>query len=130
MKMQGGRYAVETKPTHSGVFGKIFFGMDTVLERDVAIKEVDDLAAGKREARALAAVAGHEAILSVYDFFEDHEHGFIVTERIYGKPLGDDEWGRRRRGVFAVETTMSTLRGLRHMHRPGSCTPTSSRRTF
>lgn len=119
MKMQGGRYAVETKPTKSGVLGKIFFGTDTVLERDVAIKEVDDPAAGQREARALVAVAGHEAILSVYDFFQDHGHGFIVTERIYGKPLGDDERGRRRRVVFAVETTMNVLRGLRHMHRRG-----------
>ena len=118
MEMQG-RYAVEIKATHSGVLGKIRFGIDTVLEREVALKEVKNVAAGQREARALAAVTGHESILNVYDFFEHNGHGFIVTERIYGKPLGNDERGRRKREASAVEITMNVLRGLRHVHRRG-----------
>lgn len=119
MKILGGRYAVQNKPSHGGMLGKIYFGRDTVLEREVAIKKVKNPAAGRSEALALAAVAGHDTILKVYDFFEENRHGFIVAERIYGKPLGDDERGRQRREACAVETTMNVLRGLQHIHRRG-----------
>jgi serine/threonine protein kinase len=117
--MRWGRYEVDSKPARGGALGQLFFGEDVELQRPVAIKRVDDPEAGRREARALAAVAGHEGVLAVHDFFEFGEHGYIVTERIDGKPLGDDERGRRRSDAYAVDVTMNVLRVLRHVHSRG-----------
>jgi serine/threonine protein kinase len=117
--MRWQRYDVEAKPAHAGVLGKLYFGTDTELQRPVAIKKVGDIEAGRREARALAAVSGHEGVLAVFDFFEFGEDGFIVTERVDGKPLGDDERGKKRSQAFAVDLTMNLLRVLRHVHARG-----------
>src|SRR5690606_5752999 len=110
------RYELDAKPAKSGQQGAVYFGRDLVLQREIAVKVVPSADDARREAEALASVAGHGSMLAVFDLFEVDGAGYIVTERVRGKPLGSDESGHRRSETNAVRLTMDVLRALRHMH--------------
>ncbi len=91
---QIGRYRILEQLGQGGM-SVVYKGLDTALDREVAVKVLHPHLAGKpesrkrldREARAVARLH-HQNILEVYDFSgADSSEAFIVTEYIRGKTL-------------------------------------------
>ena len=108
--MLGGRYRVEAR-IGSGGMGEVYRGVDTVLDRTVAIKillsqfarDVSFVDRFRREAQA-AARLNHPNIVGIYDSGADGETQFIVMEFIQGRTLEDFmSSGGRFTTVHAVE---------------------------
>jgi serine/threonine protein kinase len=78
----------------AGGMGEVWRALDTVLDREVAIKvlpeavaaDQDRLARFEREAKAVAALS-HPNILAIHDFGSDGETAFAVTELLEGETL-------------------------------------------
>jgi eukaryotic-like serine/threonine-protein kinase len=95
----GSRYQLRTAIGHGGM-GTVWQAVDTLLRRDVAVKEVV-LPAGMapverdalyertmREARAAAALS-HPSIVQVYDVVTEAGRPWIVMELLYARSLAD-----------------------------------------
>jgi serine/threonine protein kinase len=95
----GGRYTLRAAVGHGGM-GTVWRAADTLLRRDVAIKEVI-LPAGlapsdrdsmyertMREARAAAALQ-HPAVVQVYDVVHENGRPWIVMELLDARSLAD-----------------------------------------
>jgi hypothetical protein len=95
----GGRYALRAAVGHGGM-GTVWQATDTLLHRDVAVKEVvlpPGLAASDREAmcertlreaRAAAALS-HPAVVQVYDVVTEGGRPWIVMELLDARSLAD-----------------------------------------
>jgi serine/threonine-protein kinase len=89
------RYRID-KALASGGAGIVYRAHDTVLGRQVALKELlEDLASDaeqaerfKVEARALALL-NHPCIMPVYDLLEENRQFWLVMELLTGGSLGD-----------------------------------------
>ncbi|WP_308195490.1 serine/threonine-protein kinase [Dactylosporangium sp. AC04546] len=97
--MIGGRYALRTAIGHGGM-GTVWRASDTLLRRDVAVKEVilpPNLAPSDRdsmyqrtlrEARAAAALS-HPAVVQVYDVVTEAGRPWIVMELLQARSLAE-----------------------------------------
>lgn len=97
--MIGGRYALRAAVGHGGM-GTVWRANDTLLRRDVAVKEVvspPGLAPSDRdamyertlrEARAAAALS-HPAVVQVYDVVTENGRPWIVMELLDARSLAD-----------------------------------------
>src|SRR5262249_29920766 len=95
----GGRYALRTAIGHGGM-GTVWRATDTLLRRDVAVKEVllpQGMAASDRdamyqrtlrEARAAAALS-HPAVVQVYDVVTEGGRPWIVMELLQARSLAE-----------------------------------------
>jgi hypothetical protein len=95
----GERYLLRAAIGHGGM-GTVWRAVDTLLRRDVAVKEVvlpRDLAIGERdalyqrtmrEARAAAALS-HPAVVQVYDVVTDGDRPWIVMELLQARSLAE-----------------------------------------
>jgi serine/threonine-protein kinase len=110
-----------------GSMGKVFKGIDLLLEREVAIKSLyleyasrpDIVERFSREAKALAMLH-HPNIVNVYDFFRQGDNFFIVTEFVYGETL--DEMIAREKAIpwkRAVPLFCQALKSIGHAHSYG-----------
>lgn len=90
-----GRYEVQEVPHGEGGFGRVLKGRDPVLERDVAIKQLNALVSKfdeaqqerfRREARILASLS-HPNIPAIYDVLADSNSFQIVFQFVAGKTL-------------------------------------------
>lgn len=89
------RYRIE-KPLASGGSGIVYLAFDTLLERQVALKELfEELAQDQEyaerfrtEAKALASL-NHPNVLPVYDFLKEGYHFWLVMELLSGGNLKD-----------------------------------------
>lgn len=93
-RMYGGRYRA-AESVGSGGMATVYRGVDTVLDREVAIKVMhphlaardDARARFRREAKAIARLK-HPNIVDVYDFStDDDEEAYLVTEFVHGMTL-------------------------------------------
>jgi serine/threonine protein kinase len=110
-----------------GGFGFVYQARDTLIHRDVAIKElipalVGDEATLKRflvEARATQELA-HEHIVRTYNVFQESGNYYIVMECMAGGSLEDR---LREQGALpmdeAVRIAAEVCGGLEHAHRRG-----------
>jgi serine/threonine-protein kinase len=123
-----GRYQLDRR-LGAGGMSTVFLGLDTVLERRVAIKllaehlaEDDTFVARFRREALAAARLQHPNIVQVYDSGRDSESGrhYIVMEYVDGPSCADL---LRDRGSLPVEDCVSYLRdacrGLDYAHRAG-----------
>ncbi len=80
----------------SGAMGNVYSAQDTLLKRNVALKQLSPqlssnehiIARFRQEALALARLS-HPNIVQVYDFIEGDEFFWIVIERVTGGELED-----------------------------------------
>jgi len=90
-----GRYEI-LEPLGAGGMGEVYRARDRELDRDVAVKvlpeavarDPDRLARFKREAKAVAKLS-HPSILEIYDFGQEGDVTFAVTELLEGEDLGE-----------------------------------------
>lgn len=92
--MLAGRYELDQE-IGRGAMGVVWRGRDTVLDRDVALKQLGlnggddpDMERAMREAH-LAASAAHHNVVSVYDLVEDDGQQWLVMELVDGPTLRD-----------------------------------------
>jgi serine/threonine-protein kinase len=109
-----GRYELR-EVVASGGMGRVYRGVDTLLDREVAVKVLDHSLSGddsfvsrfKREARA-AARLNHPNVVSLFDYGSDGDVYFIVMEFVDGRSLNDvaangDRFTPRRAAEIALD---------------------------
>jgi serine/threonine-protein kinase len=123
-----GRYRI-LEELGSGGMSVVYKGLDTALEREVAVKVLHPHLAGKdesrrrlaREARAVARLH-HPNILEVFDFSaEGAREAFLVTEYVRGRTLKQyvDEVGRLEPPELAAMVVHEIAAALAHAHEAG-----------
>ncbi|MGH9277334.1 MAG: PASTA domain-containing protein [Acidimicrobiales bacterium] len=125
-RVLGGRYRLSAA-IGTGASAHVFLAEDTRLHRRVAIKVLhpalaDDAAFLRRfqaEARAAAALS-HPNVLAVYDWGEEEDGPFIVTEFLGGGSLRAMlDRGHRLTQSQALLVGLEAARGLDYAHRRG-----------
>jgi serine/threonine protein kinase len=126
-----GRYRL-VRPVGRGGMGAVWHAHDTLLGRDVAIKEIWLPAPGRagrsggpavrralREAQAAARLR-HPGIVTVHDVVTDEGRPWIVMELINGRSLAE---AIREHGLLTEQRTaeigLQVLDALRAAHREG-----------
>ncbi|TXH20246.1 MAG: serine/threonine protein kinase [Chitinophagaceae bacterium] len=110
-----------------GGMGKVYLAIDTLLGRQVAIKNVNTnltsqplfLERFKNEAKTLARLA-HPNIAIVYNYLQVNDNYFMVMEYVEGQNL--DELLRKNGPLpfqIVVPIICATLEGLDHAHKRG-----------
>jgi len=111
----------------SGGMAVVYQGVDTLLQRRVAVKVLREGFAGdpaflarfQREARA-AANLEHPAIVTVYDVGQDGDRHYIVMEYVDGQDL---KTLIRQKGRLGVDETLDIVvqicAGVGHAHQAG-----------
>jgi eukaryotic-like serine/threonine-protein kinase len=111
----------------TGGMSTVYRGVDTRLDRPVAIKIMDARFAGdpafrlrfEREARSAARI-DHPAVVDVYDQGSDQDQLFLVMELVDGGTLRDVLRARGALGVPAAFAVLEqVLAGLAEAHRLG-----------
>ncbi|MGA4540387.1 serine/threonine-protein kinase [Uniformispora flossi] len=121
-----GRYRL-TEMLGRGGMGTVWRAADTVLDRDVAVKEVrvpeglDDEERARRSARAMrevraAALVVHPNVVVVYDVVEDDGRPWIVMEFVPGRTLAEDLDEGRLPVRDAARLTRQLIDALRSVH--------------
>ncbi|HEV8209158.1 MAG TPA: protein kinase [Vicinamibacterales bacterium] len=122
--MRLGRYEVGAS-IGAGGMGEVFNGLDTLLNRHVAIKVLPERVANdsdarqrfEREARLLASLS-HPNILAIHDFGNEQGVAFAVMELLEGETLRQ----RLRRALpaeTALDYALGIARGLAAAHAKG-----------
>ncbi|MFG2099902.1 serine/threonine-protein kinase [Micromonospora echinaurantiaca] len=92
-----GRYELEPLPVRGGAMGQVWFGRDSTLDREIAVKfirlqddRLDDALVRRfsRESRIMARLE-HPGVPAVYDWGEQDGRPFLVMQRIRGINVSD-----------------------------------------
>src|SRR6478609_9397032 len=125
-RVLGGRYRL-LAPVGTGASATVFMADDVQLQRRVAVKILhptlaEDAAFLKRfraEAQAAAALS-HPNIMAVFDWGEDAETPYLVTEYLAGGSLRSMlDRGRLLSPSQALLVGLEATRGLDYAHRRG-----------
>src|SRR5487761_1186135 len=121
-----GRYRVASSIAHGGM-ATVYLGLDTRLDRTVAIKimhaelaaDQDFVARFIREARSVAQLS-HPNVVAVYDQGSDGRHLYLAMEFVPGRTLRQllNERGQLSAGE-SLDIIESVLAGLAAAHRAG-----------
>lgn len=92
-----GRYELDPLPVPGGAMGQVWFGRDTTLGREIAVKFVrfvdgrrdDELVRRFRRESRITARLEHPGVPAVYDGGEENGRPFLVMQRIRGINLAD-----------------------------------------
>lgn len=121
-----GRYLIQAKIASGGT-STVYRGLDTRLDRPVAVKVMDSRYAGdeqfltrfQREARTVARLK-NPGLVAVYDQGSDARHPFLVMELIEGGTLRELLGERGPMPPYAVAAVLRpVLGGLAAAHRAG-----------
>lgn len=121
-----GRYLIQAKIASGGT-STVYRGLDTRLDRPVAVKVMDSRYAGdeqfltrfQREARTVARLKD-PGLVAVYDQGSDARHPFLVMELIEGGTLRELLGERGPMPPYAVAAVLRpVLGGLAAAHRAG-----------
>ncbi|RAO19425.1 serine/threonine-protein kinase [Micromonospora noduli] len=95
--LMNGRYELEHAPVPGGAMGQVWFGRDTRLDREVAVKFIrfpddgrDEVLVRRfhRESRVMARLE-HPGVPAAYDWGEDRDRPFLVMQRVRGITVHD-----------------------------------------
>lgn len=121
------QYIIQSKLGEGGM-GTVYLAEDTMLERLVAIKELNRSTSNtsepfgnrfQQEALALAKL-NHPNITHLYTFVPQEDTYWMVMEYVQGKTL--EEWlniNRKLSPELACSIVVQILEGLHHAHRKG-----------
>ncbi|WP_293036052.1 protein kinase [Mycobacterium sp.] len=121
-----GRYLIQSKIASGGT-STVYRGLDTRLDRPVAVKVMDSRYAGdeqflirfQREARTVARLKD-PGLVAVYDQGSDARHPFLVMELVEGGTLRELLGERGPMPPYAVAAVLRpVLGGLAAAHRAG-----------
>ncbi|WP_238487683.1 serine/threonine-protein kinase [Actinoplanes flavus] len=122
-----GRYRLGESLGRGGM-GQVRLARDETLERDVAIKEIDQPLGGDgassarrtlREARAAARIS-HPNVVQVYDVLQLEDRTWIVMEYVPSRSLREEIAGQGRLDPYRVARIgLDLLAALRTAHRLG-----------
>ena len=124
-----GKYAV-TRALGKGAMGMVYEGFDPVIERKVAIKTIlreylesgemeEAIARFKREAQAGGRLQ-HPGIVAVYEYGNDGDTAFMVTEYVDGEELKAVlASGRSFEVIEVFEIMKQLLTALDYSHKQG-----------
>jgi tRNA A-37 threonylcarbamoyl transferase component Bud32 len=111
----------------SGAMGNVYHGEDTLLKRNIALKQLSPqfshdehiIARFRQEALALARLS-HSNIVQVYDFIEDAGFLWIIMELVTGGEL-EDKLANNKKLVpdEAISLTIQMASALGHAHNQG-----------
>jgi serine/threonine-protein kinase len=121
------KYEIQSEVGHGGM-AVVYRGLDTVLNREVAVKVLHPHMAAREESRArlrrealTVAKLRHENILEIYDYSgENAAESYLVTEFIHGMTLRDwldTRW--RPRPALAALVVHRLCAALAHAHKIG-----------
>src|SRR4029079_11182043 len=123
-----GRYGVKGFLGQGGR-KRVYLAEDTENGREVAVALFDTEGASaaigaraRREAQAMAKLAGHPHVVDVYDTGEEGGNPYIVSEYMAGgdvEGLLDSEADRRLEVARAIEIAGDVTRALEHAHGRG-----------
>ncbi|MFN2270873.1 MAG: Stk1 family PASTA domain-containing Ser/Thr kinase [Anaerolineae bacterium] len=111
----------------SGGMAVVYRGMDTLLQRQVAVKVLREsysgdpafLARFRREAQAAASL-DHPNVVTVYDVGQDGDHHYIVMEYVQGQDLKTLIRQQGQLGVGeALDIAIQISAGVGHAHKSG-----------
>jgi len=110
------RYQIVRK-IGAGGFAEVFEAIDLKLDRNVALKVIDERGGVSsrvlREVEAAASLS-HPGIVSLFDFFSDGRRSFIVWELVRGRSLA--EVAGELTDADAVEAVAQVLDALAYAH--------------
>jgi len=120
-----GRYRIEAQ-VGSGGMGTVYRAFDERLQRDVAIKLLNDtsltdrttIARFKREAKAVAGLS-HANIVALHDFEEQDGVAYAVMELLEGETLDKRLAREQLSDPHVYDVAESVVRGLDAAHRSG-----------
>jgi serine/threonine protein kinase len=110
-----------------GSMGKVFKGIDLMLEREVAIKLIHpeyarrpDLVERFRKEAKILALLNHPNIVMIYTFFRQGDDFFMVMEFVYGETLSKISAREKAMPwIRAVSFFCQALKGIEHAHSKG-----------
>ncbi|MBN1978171.1 MAG: Stk1 family PASTA domain-containing Ser/Thr kinase [Anaerolineae bacterium] len=111
----------------SGGMAVVYRGVDTLLQRQVAVKVLREsysgdpafLARFRREAQAAASL-DHPNVVTVYDVGQDGDHHYIVMEYVQGQDLKTLIRQQGQLGVSeALDIAIQISAGVGHAHKSG-----------
>ncbi len=110
----------------AGGMGEVYRARDSKLDRDVAIKvlpasmasDPGSLTRFEREAKAVAALS-HPNILAIFDYGQDRDLIYAVTELLNGRTLAEILSSGRLAERTAVTYALQLARGLAAAHEKG-----------
>ncbi|HAA49915.1 MAG TPA: hypothetical protein DCE43_09350 [Planctomycetaceae bacterium] len=122
---QVGRFRIQSV-LGAGGMGTVYRATDERLQRDVAVKVLNDesvadrsvIARFQREAKAVAGLS-HPNIVALYDFIEEDGLSCAVMEFLEGTTLDDRLKGERLNDDEILSIATSVTRGLAAAHRSG-----------
>ena len=92
-----GRYELDPLPVPGGAMGQVWFGRDTTLDREIAVKFIrfaddrrdDELVRRFRRESGITARLEHPGVPAVYDCGEENGRPFLIMQRMRGINLAD-----------------------------------------
>jgi Tol biopolymer transport system component/tRNA A-37 threonylcarbamoyl transferase component Bud32 len=121
-----GRYRILDRIGQGG-FAVVYHARDTLLDLDVAIKELVPSAVGgpEREKRILVEARattrlGHAHIVATYNFFRESNNFYLVMEYMPGGSLDDALRSKRLSPGDAVRIAREVCEGLSYAHDNGN----------
>jgi len=130
-RLVGGRYLLVAR-LGSGGFGRVWYARDTVLDVDVAVKQLvlppslpegeraERLMRAQREAGNAARLRGHPCIVSIQDILLDDGEPWLVMDLVRGRSLAERlEAGGPLSVEDAVRVARAVLSALASCHALG-----------
>ncbi|WP_071459567.1 serine/threonine protein kinase [Bacillus massilinigeriensis] len=108
-----GKYEVNLAQKGYGGTSAVYFGIDSLNQKKVAIKKMANIALGLKEAWIMNIYGKNEWLVEFFDFFIHDNHACIVMEQLSGSVL--DSLSEKE----AVKVTINLLKGLQFLHSKG-----------
>ncbi|WP_181884521.1 protein kinase domain-containing protein [Neobacillus piezotolerans] len=101
-----------TQKGHGGS-SLVYFGVDSIGKREIAVKKMSNIAKALREAWIMKSYGEYKGLVQFYDFFIHEGHAWIVMERVYGNELKQYDL------ISSIKITINILKSLNKLHSKG-----------